>query len=108
MIVEGHPVQHGLPWPAVGWRISCPYRLAVFKRPQKLSVGALSQLPFLLIDERMPQPLKRSGIHDCSTGSHGRCGISTLVDWPATKARHGQRILDQAGLHVGCMLQPTT
>ena len=36
-----------------------PYRLAVFRRPQKLSVGALSQqFPFLLIDERIPQPFK--------------------------------------------------
>ena len=33
-----------------------PYRLAVFGRPQKLSVGALiQQFPFLLIDERIFQ-----------------------------------------------------
>jgi hypothetical protein len=54
--LEGHPVHDGIHGLLSGAEFLA-YRLAVFNRSQKLSVGALfQQLPFLLIDERIPQP----------------------------------------------------
>ena len=62
-----------------------PYRLAVFNRPQKLSVGALwqnpksaQQFPFLLIDERMSQPFRAFWNSWLQYWLPGRYGISTL------------------------------
>ena len=55
MTVKGQLAQHGIHGLAAGGEF-CPWTRAVFKRPQELSVGELSQqLPLRFLDERIPQ-----------------------------------------------------
>ena len=89
--------------------LHCSGSTAVFRRPQKLSVGALSQqLHFLLIDERMPQSFK--ALWNSWLQYWLPLSLGNITPGGGLRRHHAMACasLTRLACTCGCRLQPTT